>query len=190
MFAALALSWAAAASAPLVDLAEHVPSLTLKDVDGAERSLEEWSGRPLIVNFWAPWCGPCRTEIPEIVRARGALAERGFVVIGVALDTPDAVAAFAKQTPIDYDVLIVGDRRLDVPQRFSEDILGLPATVFVDDRGRLVWGRASAMDEEEILLVADRVERVDAGELTIEQAREEIDAAMAALTTERLSSTP
>src|SRR5690606_29476300 len=83
-----------------------LPAFALPDSDGTVRNLDEWAGRPLMVNFWATWCGPCREEIPLLNELRAEALAPNLEVIGIAVDFRDDVLAYTQETPIDYPVLI------------------------------------------------------------------------------------
>src|ERR687898_187675 len=73
-------------------------NLKLKDMNGATVSLSDYKGKVILLNFWATWCGPCKVEIPEFIRAYQEHKDKGFVVLGVSInDTPDQLKQFAAQ---------------------------------------------------------------------------------------------
>ncbi len=81
--------------------------LKVKDMNGATVNLADFKGKVILLNFWATWCGPCKVEIPEFVRAYDQHKDKGFVVLGVSIDdTPDQLQAFAKQYKITYPMLL------------------------------------------------------------------------------------
>jgi cytochrome c biogenesis protein CcmG/thiol:disulfide interchange protein DsbE len=81
--------------------------LKLKDMNGATVNLADYKGKVILLNFWATWCGPCKVEIPEFVRAYDQYKDKGLVVLGVSIDdTPDQLKAFAKQYRITYPMLL------------------------------------------------------------------------------------
>lgn len=84
----------------------HRPTLTLFDLGGRARSLSEWDGQVLLVNFWATWCPPCRAEIPEFIEVRDRFRDQAFEVIGVAVDRPDLVRDYAARLAIPYPILL------------------------------------------------------------------------------------
>src|SRR4029077_247074 len=86
-------SEAAAPSPPKVP--ERLPGLELPAADGKVHRLAEWGGRPLVINFWATWCDPCRREIPLLKALRRALAADGLEIVGIAIDYPDSVRKYA-----------------------------------------------------------------------------------------------
>jgi len=61
-------------------------ALSLPDTNGTSQSLGQWRGKVLVVNYWATWCGPCREEMPEFVRAQRDLGPKGLQIVGIAID--------------------------------------------------------------------------------------------------------
>jgi thiol-disulfide isomerase/thioredoxin len=112
-----------------------VMAFSARDINGVVRSSEDWVGRqPIVINFWGTWCGPCRREMPDLVRLYDEYEAKGVEIIGLALnDTPAKVRAFADQFDMRW-VLLMGDR--EIATRFF--IQGVPTTIFVDRQGRVV----------------------------------------------------
>jgi thiol-disulfide isomerase/thioredoxin len=162
-------------------LAETLPSFQLADRDGTMRSLADWPDQSLIVNFWATWCAPCRREIPLLQKLQREHGAEHFQVIGVAVDFRDKVLAYADEMQIDYPLLIGEQEALDAASSFGIEAVGLPFTVFSDRRGRIVTAHLGELTESEAALILDAVRHVNAGKRSPEQARTELEAALAAL---------
>jgi thiol-disulfide isomerase/thioredoxin len=182
---------AAPASTPATDatdtpeaparLVATLPAFQLADRDGQMRSLQDWSGHSLIVNFWATWCAPCRREIPllqEIARERG---DKGFKVIGIAVDFRDKVLAYADEMKIDYPLLIGEQDGLDAAAAFGVPSVGFPFTVFSDNQGRVIAAHLGELHRDEAELILDAVAAVNAGQQEPETARAAIEAGLAGL---------
>jgi thiol-disulfide isomerase/thioredoxin len=118
-------------SAPLL-------ALSLPDLDGTLQPLTQWRGKVLVVNFWATWCGPCREEMPEFVRAQREFGPKGLQFVGIAIDQRDKVALFAKEFGLNYPALIGGYDAMDIAKPLGNRLAGLPFTVVLDRQGRIV----------------------------------------------------
>lgn len=110
----------------------------LVDLAGKAQALRQWQGKVLVLNFWAPWCPPCREEIPDFIRLQQRHGEAGLQFVGVALDDPDKVAAFVDETGINYPILLGGDAGAALSMAAGNRLGGLPFTVVFDRRGGAV----------------------------------------------------
>ena len=144
-----ALWWRPAPPAP--DTTQTAPTdFALPDVTGRQRRLSEWRGRPLVINFWATWCAPCREEIPLLIDARTRHAASGLEVLGVALDKPEEAAEFAAKLGVSYPVLIANADTLDLMNRYGNPIGSLPYTVILDRAGHVVHRKLGAYRPAEL----------------------------------------
>jgi thiol-disulfide isomerase/thioredoxin len=157
------------------------PVFTLKDVGGQPRSITEWDGKSLIVNFWATWCAPCRREIPLLNALHAEFAPQGIEVLGIAVDFVEDVAKYMKETPIGYSVLVGEQDGLDAAAAFGVDSMAFPFTIFVDARGRILTIHMGEIHEPEARAILAVLTRVNAGELQPPEAREAVKTALAAL---------
>ena len=107
----------------------------LLDLSGQSRSLSDYRGQWVIINFWATWCAPCLKEIPELVRFQNKNSARAQV-IGIDFEqTPiDEVQRFVRSLRMNYPVLRIGDQPL-LP---FEPLKGLPSTFFISPQGAIV----------------------------------------------------
>jgi thiol-disulfide isomerase/thioredoxin len=130
------------------DIGDTLPADTaLVDAAGGTRTLGEWRGRLLVVNYWASWCPPCIEEMPLLDRFAEVNADR-IAVIGIAEDDPDAVTAFLQRTPVDYPILQGGIGTGGLPSmRVGNSRNVLPYTVLVGPDGTLLERRAGLVDE-------------------------------------------
>jgi len=107
------------------------PDFMLLDIDGNERTLSDFNGKVVILDFWATWCPPCRALIPNFIELYDEYKDQGLEIIGVTMDwNAERVAGpFAEENNVNYTILL-GDR--DVSDLYG-DIMSLP-TIFVIDR--------------------------------------------------------
>lgn len=159
------------------------PVFTLADADGRPRSITEWDGKALMINFWATWCPPCRREIPLLNALRAEFLPRGFEIVGVAVDFRDDVVAYMNDTPIDYPVLIGEQDGLDAARAFGMETVGFPFTIFTDAGGRIVTVHVGELHRPEAELILSAVEELQAGRIDIETARARIRSGMASIDT-------
>jgi thiol-disulfide isomerase/thioredoxin len=164
---------AEAPSAPAPKVPEQLPEIRLPGIDGAVHGLADWKGRPLVVNFWATWCDPCRREIPLLKKMRREHAVDALEVVGIAVDYPDVVRKYVIAHGIDYPVLIGDQGGLGAISAFGMETV-LPFSVFADRTGRIVTLKVGELHRDEAELILDRVRDVDAGKLPIATAREQI----------------
>jgi thiol-disulfide isomerase/thioredoxin len=125
-------------------IGEIRPDLQLADTAGKPRRLSEWSGRVVLINFWATWCGPCREEMPLLDRARG---KNGVEVIGVAVDEPAAVKEFLQDNPVGYPILLASNDG-NAELMFGDTRSVLPYSVLIGKDGKLLAQRAGSFSPE------------------------------------------
>lgn len=119
---------------------------TLTDLQDAPADLARYRGRPLVVNFWARWCGPCREEILQLVSERARLKDRGLEVVGIAIeDNTESVRDFAKAYEMDYPVLLAKDQGIALLQAQGNSRAGLPYTLVLDRNGKVAASKLEPM---------------------------------------------
>jgi thiol-disulfide isomerase/thioredoxin len=129
---------------------------TLTDLSGQAAAMEPFRGRPLVVNFWARWCGPCRTEIPMLIKLREKYRKRGLEVLGIAIeDNTESVRDFAKAYDMDYPILLAKDQGLALMQALGNSKQGLPFSVAIDARGKLVLIKMGSISSAELNAAAE-----------------------------------
>jgi thiol-disulfide isomerase/thioredoxin len=141
--------------------AEEMPSATplfaatLHDLDDKPVALERYKGKPLIVNFWARWCGPCRAEIPELIAIRKAHKGK-LEVLGIGIeDKADAAREFAKAYDMDYPVFIARDKGIPLMQALANTKGGLPFTVLIDRNGQVIQKKLGLMKKADLEQAAE-----------------------------------
>ena len=128
------------------DQENRAPDFALPLLSG-ERTLnsEDLAGHPVVLNFWASWCDPCREEIPVIESVWNEYKDRGVVVVGINVqDTEGAARAFEKEFGMTYP--LVTDYEGDVSKKLG--VVGLPVTVFID-RDWTLLGSESGADTDQ-----------------------------------------
>ncbi|MEP7245699.1 MAG: TlpA disulfide reductase family protein [Gammaproteobacteria bacterium] len=163
---------------------ETVPAITLTDRHGATRTLTDWKGRPVIINFWATWCGPCRDEIPLLKALRNERASDRLEIVGVAIDERDAVLKYASDIGMDYPILIGEKEGYAAAEAFGVSLV-LPFSVFADRKGRIVTLKVGELHADEAAFILDRVRDIDSNRIDLPAARRQITDKMRDLAVER-----
>ncbi|WP_440997630.1 TlpA family protein disulfide reductase [Arhodomonas sp. SL1] len=135
------------------------PVFTLPDLDGERRSITEWDGQVIVLNFWASWCPPCREEIPLFNELQARFGERGVQFVGVAVDRLEAVRGFIEEQPLDYPTLHGVGAAMDVQTRYGSDSGALPYTVVIDRGGRIRHVFARQVREGELAPILSELSR-------------------------------
>lgn len=121
-----------ALNASAVDVGEPAPAFQLPAANSPSTALADFTGKVVLVNFWATWCGPCREEIPALMKMRAELGNQGFEVIGINIDKErEKAAQFAQRLAIDYPVVF--DERQDVINQYK--VKSMPTSYLVDRDG-------------------------------------------------------
>lgn len=152
---------------------ERLPEFTLKDREGVPRTLAHWAGRPLLVNFWATWCAPCRREIPLLTSLRKEYADDGLEVIGIAVDFREDVLKYAEDIGLEYPLLIGEQDGLDAAAAFGVEPV-FPFSIFSDTQGRIVAVRIGELHADEAAFILERVREVGANRLELPVAQQQI----------------
>lgn len=136
--------------------AEEMPSsaplfaATMSDMNDKPVDFARYRGKPLIVNFWARWCAPCRAEIPELSAIRKAHGGK-LEVLGIGIeDNAAPVREFAKAYDMDYPVFIAREQGIPLMQALGNRKGGLPYTVVINGQGQVVQTRLGIMKKADL----------------------------------------
>ena len=123
----------AGVSAPVDKLFQQ----SLPDSKGIKQALAQWKGKPVLVNFWAPWCGPCVREMPELSALASSDAGKKLQIIGIGIDTQANIAEFADRMKVSYPVYVGGMEGTDLSRELGNSAGGLPYTVLIGADGQV-----------------------------------------------------
>ncbi|MDJ0754326.1 MAG: redoxin domain-containing protein [Ardenticatenaceae bacterium] len=116
-----------------IGVGSTAPDFTLVDLDGTPHTLDDFKGRPVIVNFWATWCAPCRIEMPELQETFENYSDEDLVILAVNREeTPETVEGFfINEMQLTFTPLL--DSSADVANAYG--VFNMPTTFFVDESG-------------------------------------------------------
>ena len=124
---------------------EPAPNFTLALVDGKSFQSGEHKGKPILINFFASWCLPCREEMPVLVETARKYGPRGVVFLGVAVDdTEEKMKDFIVKYDVDFPVGL--DKTAEIQKSFG--LYGIPTTYFVDRQGTINYFHSGAVTAE------------------------------------------
>ena len=135
------------APAPAPIVGSPAPDFTLQNISGQSRALSALKGQPVLINFWATWCGPCRYEMPAIEAAYQQHKAEGFTVLAVDADEPlDVVAAFVSELGLSFEVLLDPGNVVNDVYR----VRAYPTSYFVDRDGVVALLQIGSMTESQL----------------------------------------
>jgi thiol-disulfide isomerase/thioredoxin len=131
--------------AGLLALREPTPIMDfeLDDLQGRGVKLSSFKGKVFLLNFWATWCEPCRTEIPTMIRLHDKLSRLGFEIVAIdVMESPDTVARYVREARMTFPVLLDNDGKA----ANTYGARGIPTTYVVDHTGNAVSGVTGAIE--------------------------------------------
>lgn len=145
---ALVASLAAGVLHPAAVRAEKqaAPAFTLRAVDGRTLRMSDFRGKPVILDFWATWCAPCRASMPHLNTLQSRYRDRGLVVLGLSVDDaePQMVRRYADRLGVTFRIALADEKILDL----YGPIRAIPTTFFINRRGDIVRRVVGYIDQE------------------------------------------
>jgi thiol-disulfide isomerase/thioredoxin len=160
---------------------DRLPQFSLADRAGKATSIGSFGGKSLIINFWATWCAPCRSEIPLLEALHSEWAGREVSVVGIAVDYRDKVLEFADRFKIGYPLLIGEQDALDAAAAFGLESPVFPFTVFTDRRGEVVALFVGELHRPQAELILSQVQNLNKDLVELPAARQAIAEGLDAL---------
>lgn len=125
------------------------PDFELRDVNGVSHNVQEWDGKILVINFWATWCRPCLSEIPEFIRLQEKYHDQGLQFVGIAMHTADEIKDYIAKVGMNYPALVGKDEATEVAKSLGNRFTVLPYTVVIDPDRRIYFIRSGPLKYEE-----------------------------------------
>ncbi|MGD8408272.1 MAG: TlpA disulfide reductase family protein [Thiohalophilus sp.] len=125
------------------------PDFGMLDLHDKLRHVSEWDGQVMLINFWATWCPPCRREIPAFIKLQNDYQDKGFTIVGIAIDTKQNAVDFVDPMGINYPVLVGDQDGIALSKDYGNRLGVLPYTVVVDRKGKIVTTHRNELTYEE-----------------------------------------
>ena len=126
------------------------PLFKLKDLEDKVRDVKEWDGKVLMINFWATWCPPCRREMPAFIELQEKYKDKGFTIIGIALDEKQAVIDFTDPMGMNYPILMAEQDGIVISKAYGNKLGVLPYTVIVDRKGNIIHRQRTELTYDQV----------------------------------------
>jgi thiol-disulfide isomerase/thioredoxin len=150
--------------------AATLPDFSLGNLAGEPQSIKSWPGKPLLINFWATWCGPCLREIPMLKELQTARPD--LQVVGIAIDKRDAVVEFAQEMDFNYAILIGQSEAWEAAAALGVNIYALPFTVFTGADGSILGVHTGELHAEHIERFRTVADDLAAQRIGLDEARD------------------
>jgi peroxiredoxin len=135
------------------------PEFSLRDIEGKMHKLSDYRGKPIILNFWATWCPPCREEMPAMQRAWTKLQHEDIALLAIDVgEDEDTIFTFTADYSVEFPLLMDVDS--SIIQQWP--VLGLPTTFVIDPQGRIVYRAAGGREWDDPVLL-DKVRALKPG---------------------------
>ena len=154
-------------------------TIALPDSNGKMHHLAEYRGRPLVLNFWATWCEPCRREIPLLIALHQQYGQ-DVQIVGVAVDFQKDVLPYAVAKGMTYPLLMGEKDGLAAVNALGMEAV-LPFSVFADAHGNIVAVKVGELHADEARMILEKVTALDAGKLGLAAARSGVSAGLRSL---------
>ncbi|MEM7565188.1 MAG: TlpA disulfide reductase family protein [Pseudomonadota bacterium] len=114
-------------------------AIPLESLNHESSIINDWKSQVLVVNFWAPWCAPCREEIPTLRKISSEYPQDKVVILGIALDGEEAVRQFAAEYEINYPLFLAGNRIPMYNAAFGNPSGSLPFTAIINQDQQIIY---------------------------------------------------
>lgn len=122
----------------------------LPDPAGAQVDFAKLRGKTVVVNFWAPWCGPCVEEMPELTALYKEYAGRKVEFVGIGIDSASNIQQFTQKVPVAYPLVVAGFAGTELSRNFGNAAGGLPYTVIIAPDGTVSYRKMGRVSPEEL----------------------------------------
>ena len=154
---------------PARQLADTLPDFTLANLAGEPQSIKSLAGKPMLINFWATWCGPCLREIPMLKELQAARPD--IQIVGIAIDNREPVGKFAAEQAFNYPILVGQNEAWEAAAAIGVEVYALPFTVFTGADGALLGVHTGELHAEHLAEFGAAIDDLAAAKIGVQEAR-------------------
>ena len=127
------------------------PDFSIENIKGGKLELSQFKGKPVLINFWATWCPPCRAEIPEFIEVYNELSDKDFTVIGIAMDQKTLVDEFIDDFKISYPIAFGAEDVSQISVEYGNTMGALPYNVVLDREHKIIYSEPGMLSKQRLL---------------------------------------
>jgi thiol-disulfide isomerase/thioredoxin len=125
--------------------------LSLSDLNQQPQSLQQWSGKTIVINFWATWCEPCKEEMPMLSQIQKDVANQQVQFVGIGVDDAKELQNWIKKSPTSYPILVGNDSTLELTRALGNEQQGIPFTLIISPTGNVIYKKLGKVKQEDIM---------------------------------------
>ena len=137
-------------------MGREMPDFTLKDINGAKHKLSDYSGKNVMIIFWATWCGPCTSEIPGLIRLRKSIGQDKLAMLAISNENPRTVKRFVDANKVNYTVFSVPSQFMPIPYNMVNNI---PTAFFIKPDGKLKVATVGLVSPDETRAILESTDK-------------------------------